>query len=586
MTIQTKIKGADPSDIVVLQQVVRVAVYGRVSTDNQAKKDNSLPNQKERLEALAKYKGWEIVGYYFDEGESGAKENRPQLDRLMEDAKMHKFDIVAVIKVDRFMRSCRHLHNAVHTFDELGIGFYSESEGINTLDKSGMGRIILSLFGSLAEYELEQIHERIKSGRGRLARKGQFNSGRPPYGYQFDHDDIFYKTHDKSEPKPLIAFEDEAKAVRFIFGKFSEANGRLGIGKVAEMLNLDTDFTPPQTPGRKNKKYHFWIPGAVGRIARSSVYYGAPNEGYKYAAEPLISKEVWDKTQYRIDHNGDIKGAGEKITKYQGHIKCGICGLSVRPGYNHGLTGTVVYVCAGRNKDAHLDGKTEKCKLNRFPAAVVDAAIEAKIHELRTNPEVLKSTLEKSLAELKADLATISLKVKPLEERRVRIRRQIEGYNALVTAGEMDADDYLKKIEPLKKDEKDLERREKVIDPNLNTDIEFKKMQINEFEKGMDILFNGDLEHRPGVNYEVAETIEILQRLFKKTDFTNVTDEKQKKMPFLPFLMAIVNDETPDNFTAILTNVDGDKKAVDVELRIGKTSAHSDCMSVRSRRFR
>ena len=192
----------------------------------------------------------------------------------------------------------------------------------------------------------------------------------------------------------------------------------------------------------------------------------------------------------------------------------------------------------------------------------------------------MKSTLEKSLAELKTDLATISLKVKPLEERRARIRRQIEGYNALVIAGEMDADDYLKKVEPLKKDEKDLERREKVIDPNLNTDIEFKRVQINEFEKGLDALFNGDLEHRPGINYEVTEAIEILQGYFKKVDFTNVTDEKQRKMPFLPFLMAVVNDEVPDNFTAILNNVDGDKKAVKVDLRIGKTSEHSDCRSI------
>jgi hypothetical protein len=251
---------------------------------------------------------------------------------------------------------------------------------------------------------------------------------------------------------------------------------------------------------------------------------------------------------------------------------------------------------SANNKDAHLDGKTEKCKLNRFPAAVVDAAIDAKLHELRTDPEVLKLTLEKSLAELKADLATVSLKVKPLEERRARIRRQIDGYNALVTVGELDADDYLKKVEPLKKEEKNLERQEKVIDPNLNRDIEFKKEQIATFESNLDQLFNphdepGDVIppdiqalNLPETLYDVKQGIRTMTYFARTSlkywsehpDECGRMDTVEGLGTLLPFMLALNgNPETGDDLTVILNNVEGDKKAADVTLRFGKTLKHS-----------
>src|SRR6476646_8787806 len=118
----------------ILQQSLRVAIYARVSTANNGQ-DPSL--QTRELKEYCDRRRWEVAGEYVDIGISGAKEKRPELDRLMTDAHRRRFDAVVVWKFDRFARSVSHLLRALETFRSLGIEFVSFSEQLDTRTPTG-----------------------------------------------------------------------------------------------------------------------------------------------------------------------------------------------------------------------------------------------------------------------------------------------------------------------------------------------------------------------------------------------------------------------------------------------------------------
>ena len=151
---------------------MKVGLYGRVSTTEQ-----STAMQLRELRAYAKRRGWKISSEYFDEGISGAKARRPQLDRLMTDANRRRFDAVVVWKFDRFARSVSHLLRALETFESLGIAFVSLSESIDT--STPAGKMIFTVLGAVAELERSLIGERVKAGL-RNARANGTRLGRKP----------------------------------------------------------------------------------------------------------------------------------------------------------------------------------------------------------------------------------------------------------------------------------------------------------------------------------------------------------------------------------------------------------------------
>jgi DNA invertase Pin-like site-specific DNA recombinase len=152
---------------------MRAAVYARVSTLNHGQ-DTNL--QLRELREYAERRGWTIVGEYVDEGISGSKEKRPELDRLMADAHRRKFDVVAVWKFDRFARSVSHLLRALDTFRALGIEFCSLSESLDTATPAG--RMVFTVLGAVAELERSLICERVRAGLRNAKAKGK-RLGRP-----------------------------------------------------------------------------------------------------------------------------------------------------------------------------------------------------------------------------------------------------------------------------------------------------------------------------------------------------------------------------------------------------------------------
>jgi DNA invertase Pin-like site-specific DNA recombinase len=156
-----------------VEEMMRTAIYARVSTTNHGQ-DVSL--QTRDLEQFAQARGWRLVDSYLDIGISGANDKRPELDRLMADAKRRRFDIVLVWKLDRFGRSLRHLVNALAEFESLNIAFVSLSDNLDLSTASG--RLMFNIIGAMAEFERELIRERVKAGMKNAKAKGT-RIGRP-----------------------------------------------------------------------------------------------------------------------------------------------------------------------------------------------------------------------------------------------------------------------------------------------------------------------------------------------------------------------------------------------------------------------
>jgi DNA invertase Pin-like site-specific DNA recombinase len=152
---------------------MRVAPYCRVSTVGKGQ-DTEL--QARELREYCDHRGWKIAGEYVDSGISGAKDRRPELDRLMADAHKRRFDVVAVWKFDRFARSVSHLLRALDTFRVLGIEFVSLSESLDTATPAG--RMVFTVLGAVAELERSLIAERVRAGLRNARAKGK-KLGRP-----------------------------------------------------------------------------------------------------------------------------------------------------------------------------------------------------------------------------------------------------------------------------------------------------------------------------------------------------------------------------------------------------------------------
>ena len=148
-----------------------VAIYARVST-----KDQSCAMQLRDLKIYCTARKFRIFREYIDEGESGAKDSRPQLNELMADARKRKFDAVIVWRFDRFARSTKHLLLALEEFRSLGIQFISYQENIDT--SSPLGQALFTIVAAVAQLERDLIRERVCAGL-RDARACGKHLGRP-----------------------------------------------------------------------------------------------------------------------------------------------------------------------------------------------------------------------------------------------------------------------------------------------------------------------------------------------------------------------------------------------------------------------
>lgn len=151
----------------------RVALYLRVSTGEQ-----TTENQRRELEGGVRHAGWEIVGVYEDHGISGAKgrDQRPEFDRLCQDATARKFDLIAAWAVDRLGRSLADLVGFLSELHALGVDLYLHQQRLDTTTPAG--KAMFQMMGVFAEFERGMIRERVKAGLARAATNGRVG-GRP-----------------------------------------------------------------------------------------------------------------------------------------------------------------------------------------------------------------------------------------------------------------------------------------------------------------------------------------------------------------------------------------------------------------------
>ena len=123
------------------------------------------------LREFAAHKGFQVVGEYTDHGFSGVKARRPELDRMMDDARRHRFDVVLVWSCDRLARSTKHLLQTIDELNGMGIQFLSQREAIDT--EGPLGRAILVIVSAMAELERCIIIERVRAGMRRARLEGR-----------------------------------------------------------------------------------------------------------------------------------------------------------------------------------------------------------------------------------------------------------------------------------------------------------------------------------------------------------------------------------------------------------------------------
>ena len=154
------------------QRPLRAALYARVSTHH----GQDVGLQLDELRQVAGQRGWLVQAEFVDEGISGSKDSRPELDRMMAAARAGKLDLVAVWKFDRFARSTSHLVTALEEFRVLGVAFVSLREQVDT--STPMGKAMFTIIAAISELERDLIRERVIAGVRRAQAMGK-HCGRP-----------------------------------------------------------------------------------------------------------------------------------------------------------------------------------------------------------------------------------------------------------------------------------------------------------------------------------------------------------------------------------------------------------------------
>jgi site-specific DNA recombinase len=224
----------------------RVAIYTRVSTEDQAKEGFSLANQRERLRAYAAARDWAVTREYVDDGASGRSTMRPQYQRMMEEK--NEWDVLLVLKMDRIHRNSKNFMMMMEDLNAWGKEFASMSESLDT--STAMGRFVMDIIQRIAQLESEQIGERVYWGMSQKAKEGAGRLGfQPPYGYRFDGE-------------RLVIDAGEAEVVRRIYAQYLD-------GATANQIatGLELDDVPTKQGGR-------WARQTVTKILQNPVYIG------------------------------------------------------------------------------------------------------------------------------------------------------------------------------------------------------------------------------------------------------------------------------------------------------------------------
>lgn len=276
----------------------KAAIYIRVSTDAQREEGYSIDAQKEALTAYCISKHISQYEYYIDGGFTGSNLNRPEMQRMIDDAVNGRLSHVIVYKLDRLSRSQKDtLYLIEDVLNPHQVSFVSLNESMDT--GTPMGRLMLGILSAFAQLERENIRERTRMGMRERVRAGYWmGGGKVPFGYDYD------------ESQGILVPNDDAERVREMYRLYLEGYSPQNI---ADMMGLKYDRLVIQILKRKTN---------IGVI----VYQG---EEYPGRHEPLISREVYEETMLAMEERSG-KNLHSEVNLLTGLVYCGRCGAKMR----------------------------------------------------------------------------------------------------------------------------------------------------------------------------------------------------------------------------------------------------------------
>lgn len=257
-------------------------LYMRVSTEDQAREGFSLPEQKERLEAYCKFKGFIIKDYYTDAGISAKTGNyRPEFERLKEDIKSKKINTIIALKQDRITRSIFDWEELMRFLEENDAYLDCVNDDINTTNANG--KMVSRILMSVSQQEIERTSERTKVGLAGAIKQGHIPH-QAPLGY-------------KHENKKLVIDHLTKDVVIRIFELYH---------KGMSYQKISTLFNKEQVLGKTN-----WRDSSIVAILENEIYKGDFVHGkrtkhptyYENVVEPIVSKEMWEECQVQKKKN-------------------------------------------------------------------------------------------------------------------------------------------------------------------------------------------------------------------------------------------------------------------------------------------
>jgi site-specific DNA recombinase len=383
---------------------IRCAIYTRKSTEEGLEQEfNSLDAQRESAEAYVasqRHEGWVYLPNRYDDGGfTGGNMERPALQRLLADIEDGKIDCVVVYKVDRLSRSILDFSKIVERFERRGVSFVSVTQQFNT--GTSMGRLMLNVLLSFAQFEREIISERTRDKIAAARRRGKWMGGKPLLGY-----DLLITPGGGR----LVVNEDEAARVRAIFELYLEHER---IAPVRQELDR-REWRTKQWTTRKGT--------AVGgkpfdkvtlfRLLTNPVYLGKVRHRenlYDGEHDAIVDAGVWPRAQALLQRNGRT-GGGIVKNKYgallKGLLRCVPCGCAmIHSTSSKGPKRYRYYVCGKAMKRGWYT-----CPSKSVPAGELERFVVEQIRSIGRDPAVLAETIrqvraqsQKAIAELERE---------------------------------------------------------------------------------------------------------------------------------------------------------------------------------------
>jgi len=425
---------------------MQVALYARVSTPNQ-QQEGTIASQVQSLHLYIRHQGWSLLPTheYIDEGVSGARLDRPALDRLRDCAQRGEFDAVVVLSPDRLARNYAHQWLLIEEFEKLQVQWIFLQ---NPFGDTPQGKLLTQMQGMMAEYERAQIHERTRRGRLEKARRGEFIPwAYSCYGYRY-----LPKRHGCS---PQVVIDPtEAEVVRQIYRAVVEDH--VSCRQLTKRLNESQ--TP--TPSGKNQ---VWQPATVRNILTNRVYAGQARYNYRQPVLPqyrkadethlhylktgrsyrppqdwvwseapaIITPELFEKAQLQLHRNAEVARKMYQPTSrrylLRTLVKCGECGLGMVAAHQRSVCKKydyLYYACKGHSP--LTCGRVTKCPSRRVRADRLDAVVWQSLSELLRTPAVIPQ-LHHSWAQAKQQsLTTLTAQQEQVLQRKQRVERQVQ----------------------------------------------------------------------------------------------------------------------------------------------------------------